>query len=114
MTFVERLQKLRRAAAVLYDEFMGDSDFNAYFAVSTECAMLVHEECKGKARRPGASRFAALIGCTCSCHEGASVLSSECAICGTHLETREVARGVGFPTFTTDTYCPECHATRDY
>ena len=75
MTLVARLRKLRRAAAVLYDEFMGDSDYNAYFAVSTECAMLVHEECKGKARRPGASRYAALIECTCYCHEGASLLS---------------------------------------
>ena len=42
---------------------------------STECAMLVHEECKGKARRPGASRCAALIECTCYCHEETSVLS---------------------------------------
>lgn len=75
MTVVGRLRKLRRAAHVLYDEFMGDSDFNAYFAVSTECAMLVHEECKGKARRPGASRYAALIECTCYCHEETSVLS---------------------------------------
>ena len=75
MTLVARLRKLRRAAVLLYDEFMGDSDFNAYFAVSTECAMLVHEECKGKARRPGASRFAALTECTCYCHEETSVLS---------------------------------------
>ena len=75
MTVVTRLRKLRRAAVLLYDEFMGDSDFNAYFAVSTECAMLVHEECKGKARRPGASRYAALTECTCYCHEETSVLS---------------------------------------
>ena len=75
MTLVGRLRKLRRVAHVLYDEFMGDSDFNAYFAVSTECAMLVHEECKGKARRPAASRYAALIECTCYCHEETSVLS---------------------------------------
>lgn len=75
MTVVARLRKLRRAAVLLYDQFMGDSDFNAYFAVSTECAMLVHEECKGKARRPGASRYAALTECTCYCHEEASLLS---------------------------------------
>ena len=75
MTVVARLRKARRAAQVLYDEFMGDSDFNAYFAVSTECAMLVHEECKGKARRPGARRYAALTECTCYCHEETSVLS---------------------------------------
>ena len=75
MTVVARLRKARRVARLLYDQFMGDSDFNAYFAVSTECAMLVHEECKGKARRPRASRYAALIECTCYCHEGASVLS---------------------------------------
>ena len=68
MTLVARLQKLLRAAAVLYDDFMGDSDFNAYYAVSIECAMLVHEECKGKARR-------SLIDCTCYCHDSASVLS---------------------------------------
>ena len=68
MTVVARLRKLRRAAVLLYDQFMGDSDFNAYFAVSTECAMLVHEECKGKARR-------SLIDCTCYCHDSASVLS---------------------------------------
>lgn len=35
-----------------------------------------------------------------------------CPVCGSVLETREVARGEGFPTFTTDDYCPECHATR--
>ena len=68
MTLVARLQKLLRTAATLYDEFMGDSDFNAYYAVSSECAMLVHEECKGKARR-------SLIDCTCYCHDSASVLS---------------------------------------
>ncbi len=46
-------------------------------------------------------------------HPDPTVVSMRsCPVCGTPLETREVARGEGFPTFTTDDYCPECHATR--